>query len=420
MRRTALALTVCCFIFASLTLPAQTPLVIEHGTYGVHLILRTIGTEEYTVTDFGTHEQLVVTTTTSDRGMKRIVTSTLDFLPNLTPTRFEQHTVTPATATSPATDTTSLTEISGNKVTVTEGEATRSLSKPLIAFPGFANMPAAAQMIMFRYWLKHQRPARLPLLRADAAALPIEIHAVGHEAFTVHGETVRLTRYTLSNLIFGHEVVWMNESNRIAALMTFAGGLPQEEILDEYKPAFDQLIQSGVRQQLLELADITRSVRPLASTNFAIIGARLITATDAPPIENSVVIIRKNLIAAAGPVGSIRIPPGIRIIHAEGKSLLPGLWEMHSHYSGVEFGPALLSAGITTARDCGGEFRFLTEVRHAIDVQHALGPRLLLAGLIDGGGPNAFGAFTADTPEEGIVDVDLYADAHFDQIKVYT
>jgi imidazolonepropionase-like amidohydrolase len=413
MRRTTLALSVCCLTLAS-SLTAQTPIVVEHGTYGVHLVLRTIGTEEYTLTDFGSRQQLVVTSVTSDRGSKRTVTSTLDLLPNLTPTRFEQHTVTPTS------DTTSLTEISGNKATVTEGPTTRTLTKPPIAFTGFANMPASVQMFMLRYWLKHQRPPRLPLLRADASALPVEIRPVGHEAFTVHGETVRLTRYTISNLIFGREVLWMNDSDRVAALMTFAGGLPQEEILDEYKPAFDQLIQSGVRQELLDLADIGRAVRPLASANFAIVGARLITATDDAPIENSVVIIRKNLIAAAGPAGSIRIPPGTRIIHAEGKSLLPGLWEMHSHYSGVEFGPALLSAGITTARDCGGEFRFLTEVRHAIDDQHALGPRLLLAGLIDGGGPNAFGAFTADTPEEGIVDVDLYADAHFDQIKVYT
>jgi imidazolonepropionase-like amidohydrolase len=412
MRRIALALSVFCLTSASLL--AQTPIVVEHGTYGVHLILRTIGTEEYTLTDLGTHQQLIVTSSTSDRGMKRTVTSTLDLLPNLTPTRFEQHTVTPTS------DTTSLTEISSNKVTVTEGTTTRTLTKPLVAFTGFANMPASVQMFMLRYWLKHQHPPRLPLLRADASALPIEIRPVGHEAFTVHGETIRLTRYTIANLIFGREVLWMNDSNRVVALMTFAGGLPQEEILDEYKPAFDQLIQSGVRQQLLDLADIGRTVRPLASASFAIVGARLINGTDAPPIDHSTIIIRKNLITAAGPSTTTRVPPGMRIIHAEGKTIIPGLWEMHSHYSGIEFGPALLAAGITTARDCGGEFRFLTEVRHAIDAEHALGPRLLLAGLIDGGGPNAFGAFTADTPEEATITVDLYADSHFDQIKVYT
>jgi imidazolonepropionase-like amidohydrolase len=389
---------------------------IEHGTYAVHLILHTIGTEEYAVRGLGSHQQLSVTTNTADRGMQRTVVTTLDMLPGFVPTHFEQHTLVPASAA----DNASLTEFQGNKVTVREAQDTRTLLKPAIAFTGFANMPASAQMMMMRYWLHHQRPLQLPMLRASARALPVVIRPVGHDVFTVKGQIVRLTRYTVANLIFGREVLWMNDSERVAAIMTFAGGLPQEEILDEYKSAFDPLIQSGIRQEMLDLADITRSIRPTASTNFAIVGARLIDATGAPAVENSVVVIRNNKIAAAGPAASVRIPPGMRVIRANGKSLLPGLWEMHSHYSGIEFGPALLSAGITTARDCGGEFEFLTTVRHAIEAQHQLGPRLLLAGLIDGGGPLTFGAFTADTPGEGIVAVDLYADQHFDQIKVYT
>ena len=55
------------------------------------------------------------------------------------------------------------------------------------------------------------------------------------------------------------------------------------------------------------------------------------------------------------------------VIDGKGRTLLPGLWEMHIHYSGVEFGPALLAAGITTARDCGGEFDYLVAQRDAIE-----------------------------------------------------
>ena len=108
------------------------------------------------------------------------------------------------------------------------------------------------------------------------------------------------------------------------------------------------------------------------------------------------------------------------MFHADGQTILPGLWEMHSHYSGVEFGPALLAAGVTTARDCGGEMEFLTSVRREIDQAHDLGPRLLLAGLIDSGGPLAFGAVDVETPEQAVNAVDNYADAGFSQIKVYT
>jgi imidazolonepropionase-like amidohydrolase len=75
---------------------------------------------------------------------------------------------------------------------------------------------------------------------------------------------------------------------------------------------------------------------------------------------------------------------------------------------------------VTTARDCGGEYEFLTAVRRKIDRDHALGPKLLLAGLIDGGGPMAFGYVEAKTPGEGVYAVDTYAEAKFNQIKVYT
>ena len=422
LRRSLLAL------LGALSLPLhaqQAPLIIEHGVYGIHLLQRTIGTEEYDVIDDGNTRELKITTKTSDRGMKHTTTTALDYRLNFTPTRLEQHTLTPATATAAAIDSSSLTTITGNKVTVREQDTSRTLTKPAIAFTGFANMPAALQMTMMRYWLHHHHPSQLPLLRASARALPVEIRPVGHDVFTVKGEIVRLTRYTVSNLIFGREILWMNDSERIAAIMTFAGGLPQEEILDEYKSAFDPLFQSGVSQEMLDLAELTHAARPLASGTFAIVGARLIdtrltTAPASAAIDNAVVIVRNNRIAAAGPASTTPVPAGIRIIHASGQSILPGLWEMHTHYSGVEFGPALLAAGITTARDCGGEFHFLIAVRHAIDQQHQLGPRLLLAGLIDGTSPDAFGLFTAATPGQGMGAVDLYADAHFDQIKVYT
>src|ERR1700743_1065305 len=97
------------------------------------------------------------------------------------------------------------------------------------------------------------------------------------------------------------------------------------------------------------------------------VGARLIDATGAPAMPDSVVIVRDGKIAAAGSRASTPVPHGMRVVEAKGLSLLPGLWEMHSHYSGVEFGPTLLAAGVTTARDCGGEFNFLTTIRDKID-----------------------------------------------------
>jgi imidazolonepropionase-like amidohydrolase len=390
----------------------RTPLVVEHGVYNVHLLMHSIGTEEYSVVEPDrTHWTMTTQSHTADRGMQRISAMTLTLDRAFSPVALEQHRV-------PASDAEGAsTLISSKNVVVREADVQRTMVRPAIAFVGSASMPASLQMMMMRYWKRHGSPSRLTILRASSQALPLEIKLVGHDVFQSRHRIVRLSRYTIANLVFGREVLWMNDSGRLAAVMTFAGGLPQELVLDEYEPAMGELVHSGVRQEMLDLADLGHQIKPEAEGSYAIVGARLIDGTGATAVENATVVVRDGRIVSAGHGD---VPAGLRVIHAEGQSLLPGLWEMHTHYSGVEFGPALLAAGVTTARDCGGELEFLTQVRKKIDEEYALGPRLLLAGLIDSGGPLAFGNVDVHTPAEGVAAVDVYADEKFDQIKVYT
>ena len=402
----------------------QQPLMVEHGVYVVHLLLHAVGKEEYSVYELnkgqlpGGQLEMKTTSSLSDRGTKRGSVTTLDYSAK----GFEPEKLT-MEAVPAAADGGSTTEIVGGVATIHEaglGEAreVRSVKVPAAAFVGFQAMPASLQMMMMRYWHAHGEPAHLTLLRASEQALPLEIHLVGHEAFQVHGRMVRLARYTVANLMFGREILWMNDSNRLAAVMTFAGGLPQETVLDQYEEHFGDLVHSGVRQEMLDLADLDQEVPPEAGGVFAITGARLIDGRGGEPVENATVLVREGRIAAVG--AGVEAPRGVKVIDAHGRTLLPGLWEMHVHYSGVEFGPALLAAGVTTARDCGGELEFLTTVRDAIAKQHVLGPRLLLAGLIDSGGPLAFGAVDVETAAQAVAAVDNYADHGFLQVKVYT
>ena len=61
-------------------------------------------------------------------------------------------------------------------------------------------------------------------------------------------------------------------------------------------------------------------------------GGTLIDGTGRSPIANAVVVIQGNRIAAAGPKGTVREPPGANRIDASGKWVLPGLIESHGHY----------------------------------------------------------------------------------------
>jgi imidazolonepropionase-like amidohydrolase len=380
----------------------------QSGSFTIHMILHAIGEEHYEIKTSGGEISLNTTIEFTDRDNKRTTTAALRMKSDYTPLSLEVKGRTVDSAT-----------VQNASATVQESWASRTFVPPAQYFTIFGPSPFALQTIMLRYWKAHGKPARLAVLRAGAADL-IQIEAVGHDSIVVNGETVVLERYTIANLMFGREIVWTNARGDLAAAMTFAGGLPMEAVWTAYETALPQLYRSGVKQEMTDLAAIARQVPPEHSGAFAISGATLVDATGAAPIADSVVIVRNGRIGAAGPRSQVAIPPNMTVVDAKGQTLLPGLWEMHTHFSGVEFGPALLAAGITTARDCGGEFDYLVAQRDAVEKGVAVSPRLLLAGLVDAGGLKAFGHVTAETPEQGRAMVNRYHAAGFRQIKLYT
>jgi imidazolonepropionase-like amidohydrolase len=381
----------------------------ETGNFKVHRMLHLLGEERYKIAPTDGGLRLNATFEYSDRGRKRGTTAVLHTNSDYTPLSLELSGEGGPYAVN----------IQGGAATVQELGTSRTFAPPEWYFTISGSQPFAVQMMMMRYWKAHGRPTRLNGLRTSSAAEPIEIELAGHDSITVNGQTVQLERYAITNLGFGRETLWMNARGDLAAAMTFANAPSIEVVRSDYESALPQLFRKGVEQEMTNLVAIGHQVSPERIGTFAISGARLVDATGAPPVEDSVVIVRNGRIAAVGPRSEVVIPPGMAIVNAAGQTLLPGLWEMHAHFSGVEFGPALLAAGVTTARDCGGEFDYLVAQRDTLDKGTAIGPRLLLAGLVDGGGLNAFGHVTADTVKEGLAVVGRYYAAGFQQIKLY-
>ena len=137
-------------------------------------------------------------------------------------------------------------------------------------------------------------------------------------------------------------------------------------------------------------------------------------------IPNSVVIIENGIIISVGTAGTVAISSDAFVIDATGKSILPGLWDMHAHFEQAEWGPAYLAAGVTTVRDCGNEFGYINAIQKAIDDGSGIGPHILKAGIIDGKGPYALGIIQADTKDEAIAAVQRYQQNGFVQIKIYS
>src|SRR5712675_2381192 len=166
MRTSFVPAALLCLLFTeSVSLRAQNkPLMVEEGRYSVHLLLHTIGTESYMVTETAPGRQVMTTTsTTSDRGMKRTSTTKLEIGPMFAPVLLEQRSSgSPGSSglsgsSGGSADDLSLTEVKNGSVTIQERGVGRTMRRPPVAFAGFGTMPASIQMMMMRYWKVHHQ-----------------------------------------------------------------------------------------------------------------------------------------------------------------------------------------------------------------------------------------------------------------------
>ena len=130
------------------------------------------------------------------------------------------------------------------------------------------------------------------------------------------------------------------------------------------------------------------------------------------------VLVEGNRIVSVAPAG---VPPEkAQVIDGRGKTLIPGLWDMHAHVGPVD-GMLNLAAGITTVRDLANDNEELAARIARVDKGEEIGTRVVRAGFMDGPGPyQGPTKVLVATPEEALHWVDWYADHGFVQIKMYS
>ncbi|HYY99618.1 MAG TPA: amidohydrolase family protein, partial [Pyrinomonadaceae bacterium] len=127
-----------------------------------------------------------------------------------------------------------------------------------------------------------------------------------------------------------------------------------------------------------------------------------------------------NRIRAVGPDGEVAVPKGAELLDARGRTLMPGLWDMHVHI-GPNDGLMHVAAGVTSVRDMGNDIDTLLALRKKIDAGEEIGPRILMAGIMDGRGPYAGPTkVLVDTEEEARAAVETYARLGYAQVKIYS
>ncbi|MCC7003773.1 MAG: amidohydrolase family protein [Gemmatimonadaceae bacterium] len=159
------------------------------------------------------------------------------------------------------------------------------------------------------------------------------------------------------------------------------------------------------------------------NTHIAIINGDVFDSEAGVLRPAQTVLVRGDRIVAVGAAETVTIPAGATIIDAKGKTVMPGMWDMHGHTQvGQQAGLGLtqLANGLTTVRDMAADMDVAVSIRDRERAGKLATPRLVLAGFIEG--PLAWAGPTeaiARDEAEARAWVSKYAANGYKQIKLY-
>jgi len=139
------------------------------------------------------------------------------------------------------------------------------------------------------------------------------------------------------------------------------------------------------------------------------------------PLRNSSVLIQDGKIIAIGAFADIEASDGATIIEGKGRTLMPGLVDMHVHVWDEAELAAYLAHGVTTVRNASG-MPFHLDFQKRIDDGSLTGPRLITTGpILNSPGPNAqVNHQIVNTADEGRLAVKQQYQQGYRRLKVYS
>ena len=310
--------------------------------------------------------------------------------------------------------------IQGPKATIQDRGQNNSVTVPANFFTMSGYLPLTVETMLIRYWLAHGRPASIALLPAGEAFVEFR----GTDSLPRSGKWMVLRRYHLSGRNWrggwGRQTLWLDNDNQLVAAVNLGSDLETNlyAFRDGFESSTSYFLKRAAEDAIERLTQLANEFSPKQSASLALTGGTLLDVTGKPAITNAVVLIEGDRIVAAGPASTIKIPDGAKIVDVAGRFLLPGLWDMHAHLYQAEFGPTYLAAGITSARDVGNDIEFATALRDAAKEKRGLGPRMVLAGYIDGKNVDRTFDVQVETPAEARAAVRRYKNAGYEQIKI--
>jgi Amidohydrolase family len=268
------------------------------------------------------------------------------------------------------------------------------------------NSPPEIFAVLARALLKAPNH-KLPLLPAGQAT----IEQIGK---VTSGNNV-FTEYRITGLGFSPQTIWLDHNGASASVSSWFSVVPDG--------SDSSIARLREEQQKTDAAWSKRIARALAHTprgELVIRNAQLFDPRDLSVTPGTSVLVRGERIVRVGPDAAVKPSANAEIIDAQGRFLMPGLWDNHQHFSDND-GALDLAMGVTSARDMANDTDDFLQRVARFDDGTELGPRVLKAGIIDGTGEFAGPTkMRVDTSEQAIEDVDWYADHGYVQIKIYS
>jgi imidazolonepropionase-like amidohydrolase len=251
---------------------------------------------------------------------------------------------------------------------------------------------------------------RLPLLPSGEARLePLTTATIGTGAMRK-----TLTAWEVVGLSNAPQPVWADDKGRFFALIGFLSAVPtgyEADVATLEKAQDDAVAKRGpaVLAGLLQ-----PDAGPVAFTHVEMFDAEAKTFR-----PDMTVVVEGGYIKSVGRA-SAAAPAGAKVIDGAGKTLIPGLWDMHQHYGDDSTGPLLLSLGITSARDPGNNNALTMDRADRRAHGLLLSPNVYPSSLIDGKSPYTAQVGTSVASlDEAIAAVDKAKQDGFVAIKLY-
>lgn len=143
---------------------------------------------------------------------------------------------------------------------------------------------------------------------------------------------------------------------------------------------------------------------PQPGSKLALVGGMLLDGYEVPPLHHAAVLIEGDTIVKVGRAAEISIPPDYQVIDTSGRTMLPGLIDLHAHLMILGHGDytrwfswleaeeitferimeisakQLLMSGVTSAVDLGAPLQPSLRVRDKIKNDAIPGPRMWMSG----------------------------------------